>query len=673
MRSFLASLFVTSSVLTGPVLAQQPTPAKPATTRPATAKPTTTPASPASNAAPAAGRTATPTTAKPGGTTPGAKPAAGSAAKPATPAPAKAGQSATPAKPGAAATSAAATTAPPAAPKPAVKPAPPLPAGLGSSDPETRYRNGKTLIGQARYDLAMEELLPLTAPAARYAKAPEAAYLYAVAASRARKWAEAEQMLNLLRAEYSQWPGLNEAYFLQGQVSFEQGDTDNALQVLSEIPASQLRPQRAAMKLTYLARLRDKAGWQTLLRRYPQDTTLARAYAEQLVFGGLYTDADRPQLDQLTQQFGLDRTRYTPRPRPQKKGSYNVAVLLPFEFSDPSWETRRRLQFVTDLYAGMKLAQDSLQREGRPLSLYAYDTSSDTLQLKQLLQQPELAGMDMIIGPVYKTGAKILARFAQQHQIIAVNPLSQDGSLVQDNSWYYLYEPSTATQGRVAAEYAYRTFNNGRPAVIFHEDTKDDAAFAEAYKRSYEALGGRVLAVRRLDSDNPESLNAGFGGLDLKGAGHLVVASDHRKAGPFTLSLMQSQGLTMPLIAYASWQDNPSISLGQLDRRDVHFVQPKYLDLTLPGVRRFRQLYTQQQNVPPSVFAASGFELLYYFGSQLHQNGPAFQQPLANSGPVSAPLFQGIGYPQQAHDNQYVPITKLERLEIEVQNPVGIR
>jgi hypothetical protein len=73
------------------------------------------------------------------------------------------------------------------------------------------------------------------------------------------------------------------------------------------------------------------------------------------------------------------------------------------------------------------------------------------------------------------------------------------------------------------------------------------------------------------------------------------------------------------------------------------------------------------------VFAFTGFELLYYFGSQLHQNGPAFQQNLAASGPVSGSVFQGIGYPGGAHDNQYVPFTKLERLELEVLNPVGVR
>ena len=90
-------------------------------------------------------------------------------------------------------------------------------------------------------------------------------------------------------------------------------------------------------------------------------------------------------------------------------------------------------------------------------------------------------------------------------------------------------------------------------------------------------------------------------------------------------------------------------------------------------MRRFRQLYMQQQHLPPSVFAFTGFELLYYFGQQLHQYGAAFQQNLASSGPVSGSVFQGIGYPAGAHDNQYVPFTKLNHLELEVLNPVGLR
>lgn len=649
-------------LLATPVLAQQPTtprPTTPATTRKPTTTPTTVPAK--------STKPATTTPAATGKTTPASatKPGATSQATPTTTKPAATSTTAKPA--------ATPVTTKPAATAPPKPTGTPLPANLGSTDFNTRYKNGKTLITQTRYDLAMIELEPLAAPANKFAQAPEAAYLYAVAASRAKKWAEAEQMLNLLRSEYAQWPGLPEALFLQGQVSFEQNDFDNALRVLAQLPAGQLQQERENMKAAYLPRIKDKATFQTLLKTYPQELTLARAYADKLANGGWYTDADKGQLDQLVTQFALDRTRYTPRPRAVKKSTYNIGVLLPFEFNDTSWETRRKNQFVTDLYAGLRIAQDSLQREGRPVQLFAYDTGADTLQLKQVLALPELAGMDLIIGPVYKSGSKILARYAQQKQIVCVNPLSQDGELVLDNPWHYLYQSSTATQAQQAAQFAYSRLGGARTAVVLYEDTKDEAAFGVAYKQAYEALGGRVVQLRRINSDVDESLAAGFGGFDLKSIGHLVVASESKKIGPYTFNALKAQDARLPLITYASWLDNNRIGLYQLDARDVYFLHPKYLDRNNFGVRRFRQLYMQRQNQPPSVFAFTGFELLYFFGSQLHQNGPAFQQQLSTAGPISGSVFQGIGYPGGAHDNQYVPITKLERLEVEVLNPVGIR
>ncbi len=572
-----------------------------------------------------------------------------------------------------AATATAKPVAKPAAPAKSVAPAPPLPTGLGSADQDLRYKNGKILVEQGRYALAMQELEPLTLPAAKFERAPEAAYLYAVAASRAKKWAEAEQMINLLRNRYPDWAGLPEALFLQSQVSFEQQDYDNALKVLNSLPAGTLVQERLNMEAAYLPRIAEKATFQRLLKAYPQDAALARTYADKLVGGGWYTAADQDQLDQLISQFGLNRNAYTPRPGAAKKSSYNIGVLLPFEFNDPSWEKRRRNQFVTDLYAGLRLAQDSLQREGHPVQLFAYDTGADTIQLKQLLTLPELAGMDLLIGPVYKSGSKILARYAQQHQIAVVNPLSQDGSLVLDNAWHYLFEPSTATQARQAAQFAYTRLGGPRTAVVLYEDTNDEEAFGLAYKQAYEALGGKVLQLRSLNSDDETSLAAGFAGIDLKTIGHLVVASDNPKSGVYTLSALRVQNARPPLITYASWLTNNRLSLDQLDSRDIYFLNPKHLDRNNAGVRRVRQLYTQQFKLPPSVFTYSGFEMLYYFGNQLHQHGPAFQQQLATGGPVSGAVFQGIGYPEGAHDNQYVPITKLERLEVEVLNPVGFR
>lgn len=553
-------------------------------------------------------------------------------------------------------------------PKPARVPARPV--AIPSAEANVRYRAGKNQLDQGNYAAALAQLEPLAQPAARFARAADASYLAAVAETRLRQWPEAEQLLNLLRTEYPAYPNLPDVLLLQGQVSFELEDFDTALKTLTLLPPDKLVTERENLKAVYLPRIQDRSTWLRNLRRYPADATLGRAFADHLVLGGAYTEADRPQLDDLITRFSLDRTRYTPRPQPvsAKKSSYNVAVLLPFELADPSWQTQRKNQFVTDLYAGLRMAQDSLQRAGRTLQLFAYDTGADTLALKQTLALPELAGMDMLIGPVYKSGAKLLARYARDHQIVCVNPLSQDGDLVLDNPWHYLYAPSAATQGRTAAQFAVGTFGIARSALVLYEDSKDDEAFATAYKVALEEQGGKVSGLRRFNPDVDASLATAFAGPDLAAAGHIVVVSGARRVGPYALRLVQQQpAATRPgLLAPGSWLDNPRLDVSQLNGAGTYFIQPKYYDEQAPGFRRFRQLYLQRQHLPPSLFASQGYELLLYFGNALFQYGPAFQPGLAAASQSPGAIFEGASYLGGAHDNQVVPIIKLSGLEYQV-------
>ncbi|GAA4505051.1 hypothetical protein GCM10023172_32330 [Hymenobacter ginsengisoli] len=539
----------------------------------------------------------------------------------------------------------------------------------------TRYRAGKAQLDQGHFAVAMQELEPLAQPINHFAQAPDAGYLYAVAATRLGQWAEAEQMLNLIRNQYPTYASMGEVLYLQGQVSFEQGDYDTALRTLGQLPAEQYAAPREAMQANYLAKLKDHATWQRLQKRYPQSKLIGRLYADYLLSTGTLTDADRQQLDALVAQFKLDRSRYAaalapaaapvaPKALP-RKGTYNVGVLLPFELQDNSWQTQRRNQFVTDLYAGLRLAQDSLQRAGHPVQLFAYDTGADTLTLKSVLALPELAGMDMLIGPVYKSGAKLLARYAREHQIVCINPLSQDGSLVQDNAYHYLYSPSAATQGRVAAQFAAVSFGTGRPAVLLHEDSKDENDFATAYQAAYEAAGGHITASHAFRPEDPASLGAAFLPAELTGASHVVVASDARKVGPAAfLALGTVPAASRPaLLVPGTWLDNPSLGVGQLGSAGVYYYHPKYFDKNGLGYRRFRQLYLAKQNLPPSVFASQGFELLLFFGNALAQYGPAFQGGLASAPPQPGAIFEGLSYPSGAHDSQTVPLLKLSNLE----------
>ena len=552
--------------------------------------------------------------------------------------------------------------------------------------PEARYRAAKLLLDQGQNAAALAAFEPLAAPAARFARAADAAYLGAVAAARLKQWPDAEQLLNLLRTEYPTYPNRPDALLLQGQALFEQGDFDTALKTLALLPPEALAAEREAQKAAYLPRLGDRATWQRLLRRYPADAVLARTYAERLGPGGLGTDADQAQLTELVTKFSLDPARYVLRVRPGvKKASYNVAVLLPFALDDPSWETKRKNQFVTDLYAGLRLAQDSLGASGHTLQLFAYDTGADTVQLKRVLALPELAGMDLLVGPIYKAEARLLARYARDHQIVCVNPLSQDGDLVLDNPYHYLFGPSAATQGRAAAQFAASAFGISKPGILLYEDSKDDTDFANAYQATYEALGGKISVSRRFNPDVETSLSTAFQSLDQANASHLTVVSDNRRAAPAaflarryeppmpppapgTKPPLPGRAATarLPLLGPAAWLDSPRLDVDQLGESATYFVQPKFLDEQADGYRRFRRQYLAKQHLPPSLFASQGFELLWFFGNALHQYGTGFANNLATAGASGGVIFQGQHYPAGNRDNQVVPVTKLDNLELQV-------
>ncbi|MEJ7659092.1 MAG: hypothetical protein WKG07_05425 [Hymenobacter sp.] len=158
----------------------------------------------------------------------------------------------------------------------------------------------------------MKELEPLTQPINHFPRAPDAAYLYAVAATRAGQWAEAEQMLNLIRNQYLTYPGLNEVLYLQGQVLFEQNDYDTALRTPGSATRRPLRPRPAKR---HAGQLPSQAEGPHHLAApapsaTPKSALLGRLYADFLVSSGPPTPADRQQLDALITQFKLDRQPY---------------------------------------------------------------------------------------------------------------------------------------------------------------------------------------------------------------------------------------------------------------------------------------------------------------------------------------------------------------------------
>jgi ABC-type branched-subunit amino acid transport system substrate-binding protein/predicted negative regulator of RcsB-dependent stress response len=536
---------------------------------------------------------------------------------------------------------------------------------------ETRFQNAKTLVDQKRHQLALKELRPLTTPSPQNPYAADASYLYAFAAFQAGDLQEAALMLQQLLSQHPEWVHVPDAQYLQANVAFERGDNTQALQTANRIKANRLAKEVQALKQTYLTRITDKAVFQELVRQFPDDRVLNEVYADKLV-AGWYTEQDRAALESIVSRFRLDRNRYQPRLATRKQ-EYNVAVMLPFQLQETGAAALKRNQYIADLYAGIRMAQDSLARNKIRINLYTYDTGADTVQVKQTLALPEIASMDLIIGPLFKSTSRVVARFAAERQIMTINPLSQDLDLTTDNPFLLLFESSVATQARQAATYAYQNFNP-KTAAIIYQNTRDDTVYARHYRQQYTRLGGQVKLYRRMESARAANIAGMLTNVNLEELGHLVIFSNSQPLAVNTVSFIESRQLPLPVLVPSEWLDIQQISLSQLDNNEFYFLGPKHIDSSSPAVRRFRRAYLSRYNIPPSVFSYSGFEMMYYFGSMLHRHGTQFSRQLATDSRSRGVFLPGIYYGgqanggQYANDNQFVPILKLDNLQLSVVN-----
>ncbi|NDK55522.1 ABC transporter substrate-binding protein [Pontibacter sp. BT213] len=536
---------------------------------------------------------------------------------------------------------------------------------------DVTYSNGKILLQQQRYEQAMAEFLPLTSQGNTYA--PEASYFYALAAFKAKKYKEAQEMLQQLKMQYPGWSQMADATYLLANIHFERGNYDEALTQVQQLNSSEIAKDAAGLERFYLQKINDRATFEKLVQRYPNDAVLGQVFADKLI-GGWYRAEDKNTLERLINKHNLDKNKYQNAAARRQQG-FDVALLLPFQLSQDFGQNARKNQFVNDLYAGMQLAQDSLEAQGVKLNLYTYDAGADTTIVSRILKLPEVRQMDLVIGPVYKSAARIANRFARTTGIPVINPLSQDLDVAGQNSNVYLFESSIATQARQAATYAYNSFSP-KTAVILFENTKDDTTFAYFYKEQFKKLGGKIKTYKKISSSQSSATASTFNKLVLTDVGHMAVFSEKMTAAVNATSKLQASASKLPLITYHNWLDINQITLKQLDNLEVYFISPKFINTANPEIRKFRERYISKYNLTPSVYAYAGFEMLYFYGSLLQQYGPNLAQALLETGIKPGALYPAVGYVNRTNrnelrsDNQFVPITKLENLQLMVVNAV---
>jgi len=145
------------------------------------------------------------------------------------------------------------------------------------------------------------------------------------------------------------------------------------------------------------------------------------------------------------------------------KGEIKVALMIPF-YSEETREINisgkasainpaaiKSFNFI-HFYEGFLMAMKDLEAEGLRVRLYVYDIDDKVSKTIQVLQRPELAEMDLIIGPFFSRNFKLVSNFAEMYKIKIVNPLTRRTEVL-NNPYVYKMKPARDAQPRMLVDF----------------------------------------------------------------------------------------------------------------------------------------------------------------------------------------------------------------------------
>ncbi len=343
------------------------------------------------------------------------------------------------------------------------------------------------------------------------------------------------------------------------------------------------------------------------------------------------------------------------------RGSFNVAVLLPFYLDENSrryetdslvftdgkrsirvfgrserWIYPGSLPFL-EMYEGILLAADTLNSLGLDINLYSYDIQSDTAGISRLIHSGTLNKMDLIIGPVHSANLAIVSRFASARNIPVVSPVPMiDNSLLVNNPFLFMAGSSLKVAQRAIAEKA-ASYDQHNIVVVFSDTLrgKNDLLNLRACimaELSKKALQNQVnyneLMFYSRSAHGMDSIRRIINSLSEERGNVIIIASEEPPVMSETLMVIHSliKKYDIKIFGYPYMRNLENLDPKYFFDLNLMVYSPYWINYSNEDVSKFNDdfrniFYTQPAETS---FAWLGYDIAYYFLSGLAIHGRKF-------------------------------------------------
>ena len=527
-------------------------------------------------------------------------------------------------------------------------------ANLNDKDYLLRYKKAVQFYADQKYAEARDLLAPLTNKKYNNSVSPYAHFYYASSSFKLNKFYDARSILKQLLERYPNWSEIEDALYLYANVAFEENKPEEALQLLNRITSKSWRIPVENMQYAYLSKIKDSNRLKQLYQKSPDNPVLAQLIIDIIQRNKNAGRDDLELSDRLTNQFSQRNVGSNTSKKPKQKDNseaINVAVMLPFRlFEFDANKPARANQYVYDLYAGMKLAQEKLASEQINLNLFSFDVERDVKHITDIVTNRNFGKIDVIIGPLYPEVNKVANSFAKSNDALQVHPLSNNLQLVSNDKSAFLASPSYETQAMKALEYIVNE-KSARSVSIYYGNTRKDSTFAYIYRDKALAKGVNVLTIRKYNNTDD---------IDTKRkADHIFISGSDPGIGPKILSSLDKKKINALVVSASAAFDFEASSVNTFSR-ELYLIQLDYINREKEEVRNFRSAFISNQNITPSYYAYWGYDMVLFYGRMLKMGKNKLRGNLDSIEYTQGYTLDGFDYTNRSQDNKIVPIIKYE-------------
>jgi LysM repeat protein len=342
-------------------------------------------------------------------------------------------------------------------------------------------------------------------------------------------------------------------------------------------------------------------------------------------------------------------------PVTELSGSLDVAVLLPFYLRENSvrteidsskmvkgkrikkviqrkedWIYPASLDFV-EMYEGILMAADTLRALGLEVNIYPFDIKRDTVELTKLINSGKLAGMDLIIGPVYSYNLTAVAAYARDLGIPVVSPVPLiNNSALINNPTLFMASSSLEIAQRTLAKKVSEFYDHH--FVFIHSDTSgvdENLIFTElSSKLPYEEIKFKEFCFYSKSMFDNDSINRLSHALSEQSKNIIIIASE--EAPVISETIMDIHSLSrkfdIKVFGYPAMRDLDNLEPKYFFELGIMVYASSWIDYSNADVKKFNSDFRHKFITQPTEksYAWQGYDLAYFFLSGLAMKGKDF-------------------------------------------------